>query len=207
MTERPAPEVTTEELLTRVGRGDDGAFELCYERLAGPIFRVACRILRNRSQAEEVTQEVMIDLWRTARRYSADRGTAAGWALTLAHRRAVDRVRSEQTAGYWERRAPFAAGHDIPFDEVAERVVIRDERDRIRACLDRLTDLQRESVTMAYYQGHAYAEVAAILGRPVGTIKTRIRDGLTRLRDSLEGASADSVQRAPGSGTAMTWFW
>jgi RNA polymerase sigma-70 factor (ECF subfamily) len=179
------PAVTSEELLTRAGSGDEGAFSLLYERLAGPILGMARRVLWDRSQAEEVTQEVMIELWRTAARYSAEKGKALSWALTLAHRRAVDRVRSEQAATNREGRATFEAGHDRPFDEVAESLEAREERDQVRACLDRLTELQRQSVTLAYYRGHTYAEVATILGSPPGTIKTRLRDGLIRLRDCL----------------------
>lgn len=176
---------TPEELLTRSGLGDEQAFAALYDVLAGSILGMAARVLRDRAQAEEVTQEVMLELWRTAPRYSAEKGKALSWALTLAHRRAVDRVRSEQAATNRENKANFEAGHATPFDEVAELAENRDERDRVRACLDRLTELQHQSITLAYYRGHTCAEVADILGSPVGTIKTRLRDGLIRLRDCL----------------------
>jgi RNA polymerase sigma-70 factor (ECF subfamily) len=177
-------EPTSEELLTAVAqRGDEDAFAVLYDRLAGPIFGMAHQVLRNHSHAEEVTQEVMIELWRTATRYSAAKRKAASWALTMAHRRAIDRVRSEQAATARESKAMFEAGHDTPFDEVAESAEHREERARVQACLGRLTGLQRQSVTMAYYQGQTYTEVATSLGVAAGTIKTRMRDGLIRLRD------------------------
>ena len=186
-TERSSgPGLTSEELLTKVAQqGDEAAFAMLYDRLAGPIFGMAHQVLRNRSHAEEVTQEVMIELWRTATRYSADKGKAVSWALTMAHRRAIDRVRSEQAATNRETKAMFEAGQSTPFDEVAESAEHRDERAQVRACLDRLTELQRQSVTMAYYQGQTYTEVATNLGVPTGTVKTRMRDGLIRLRDCL----------------------
>lgn len=192
----PRGEGTVEELLTQVGHGDEAAFELLYDRLAGPIFGMAHRVLRNRSQAEEVAQEVMLELWRTSARYSLDKGKAVSWALTLAHRRAIDRVRSEQAATNREGRARFEACHSAPFDEVAEYVEDSEERSRVRACLQRLTKLQHQAVTMAYYDGRTYTQVATALGCPTTTIKTRMRDGLIRLRDCL-GADACPVGTIP----------
>lgn len=176
---------TAEELLVRVAKGDERAFDALYDRLAGPILGLVRRILRDAAQSEEVTQEVMVELWRTATRYSPERGSALNWAMTLAHRRAVDRVRSARASSDREVKATFEAARARPFDEVAEAVAARWERSQVRRCLTSLTELQRESVLLAYYQGYTYREVAEVLQTPHGTIKTRLRDGLIRLRDCL----------------------
>jgi RNA polymerase sigma-70 factor (ECF subfamily) len=176
---------TAEELMVRVAKGDERAFELLYDQLAGPIFGLVRRIVRDSAQSEEVAQEVLVELWRTATRYSPDKGSALNWAMTLAHRRAVDRVRSARASTEREQKATFEAARGRPFDEVAESVTARLERSQVRRCLSFLTDLQRESVLLAYYQGYTYREVAEVLSTPQGTIKTRLRDGLIRLRDCL----------------------
>ncbi|MCR6486804.1 ECF RNA polymerase sigma factor SigK [Amycolatopsis sp. OK19-0408] len=176
---------TAEELMVRVAKGDERAFELLYDQLAGPIFGLVRRIVRDAAQSEEVAQEVLVELWRTATRYAPERGSALNWAMTLAHRRAVDRVRSARASTEREQKATFEAARGRPFDEVAESVTARLERSQVRRCLSFLTDLQRESVLLAYYQGYTYREVAEVLSTPQGTIKTRLRDGLIRLRDCL----------------------
>ncbi|ANN18985.1 RNA polymerase subunit sigma [Amycolatopsis orientalis] len=176
---------TAEDLLVRVAKGDERAFDALYDQLAGPILGLVRRILRDVAQSEEVTQEVMVELWRTAARYSPERGSALNWAMTLAHRRAVDRVRSARASSDREVKATFEAARARPFDEVAEAVAARWERSQVRRCLTSLTELQRESVLLAYYQGYTYREVAEVLQTPHGTIKTRLRDGLIRLRDCL----------------------
>jgi RNA polymerase sigma-70 factor, ECF subfamily len=171
-----------DDLLAQVARGDPQAFARLYDQLSGPIYGLACRVLRDPAQAEEVAQEVLLELWRTAARFDRSRGSAAAWALTIAHRRAVDRVRSAVAAAEREQRAWPLTQSD---DEVAEAVEASMERDRVRRCLDGLTDLQRESITLAYYGGYSYREVAGLLGSTLGTIKTRIRDGFIRMRDCL----------------------
>ncbi|WP_410675633.1 ECF RNA polymerase sigma factor SigK [Amycolatopsis sp. cmx-4-68] len=176
---------TAEELMVRVAKGDERAFELLYDQLAGPIFGLVRRIVRDAAQSEEVAQEVLVELWRTATRYAPDKGSALNWAMTLAHRRAVDRVRSARASTEREQKATFEAARGRPFDEVAESVTARLERSQVRRCLSFLTDLQRESVLLAYYQGYTYREVAEVLSTPQGTVKTRLRDGLIRLRDCL----------------------
>jgi RNA polymerase sigma-70 factor (ECF subfamily) len=181
----PNPELTSEELLTRVGHGDERAFELIYGRLAGPILGMVRRVLWDRALAEEVAQEALLELWRTAPRYSVEEGSATTWAMTLAHRRAVDRARSAQTGTNREAGVTVEARHSRPWDEATGSAAARDERRQVGRCLSRLTDLQRESVSLAYYRGHTYVEVAEILGAPQGTVKTRMRDGLIRLRDCL----------------------
>ncbi|MDT3444296.1 MULTISPECIES: ECF RNA polymerase sigma factor SigK [unclassified Pseudofrankia] len=181
-----------EQLLQRSGRGDNAAFAAFYDQLSSQVFGLVKRVVRDPAQAEEVTQEVFVEIWRLASRFDPAKGSAAGWACALAHRRAVDRVRSAQAATDRERRvgAVWATPEgDAGYDEVTEQVELRLEYERLRRCLGGLTDLQRESIMLAYYSGHTYREVAHLLSTPVPTVKTRMRDGLIRLRDCL-GVSA-----------------
>ncbi len=173
-----------EELMSMVARGDEQAFERLYDELAGPILGLVQRVLRDPAQSEEVAQEVLVELWRTAARYRPERGSVRTWTLTLAHRRAVDRVRSAQAAADREDRVAESEA-DRPFDEVADEVTGRLEREQVRRCMVTLTGLQRESVVLAYYGGYTYREVAQLLDVPLATVKTRLRDGLIRLRDCL----------------------
>ena len=170
------------DLLGRVARGDQDAYAAVYDRTAGQVLGVVRAVVRDPAQSEEVVQEVLLDVWRSASRFDAALGSASAWVMTLAHRRAVDRVRSEQKAADRERRVASSA---TAYDEVAEAVEARLDRDRVRRCLGSLTELQRESVTLAYYGGYTYREVAELLGVAIGTVKTRMRDGLIRLRDCL----------------------
>jgi RNA polymerase sigma-70 factor, ECF subfamily len=169
-------------LIGRVARGDAAAFDAVYDQVGASVFGIVRRVIRDPAQSEEVTQDVLLELWRNAAAFDAARGSATAWVMMLAHRRAVDRVRSVQRESERERRAATA---DIPFDEVAEAVESSLEYERVRRCLGSLTDLQRESVTLAYYGGYTYGQVAGLLGVPAGTIKTRMRDALIRLRDCL----------------------
>ncbi|MGW5874959.1 ECF RNA polymerase sigma factor SigK [Nocardiopsis terrae] len=173
-----------EELLLLVARGDERAFGRVYDLISPSVYGLVRRILRDPAQSEEVAQEVMVEVWRSACRYDARRGSPQAWVMTLAHRRAVDRVRSEQANSDREARAA-AAGTERPYDEVAEEATNRLERERVRRCLDTLTELQEQSVRLAFYGGYSYREVAKLLSAPLGTIKTRMRDGLIRLRDCL----------------------
>ncbi|MER7128401.1 ECF RNA polymerase sigma factor SigK [Streptosporangium saharense] len=173
-----------EELLQAVGKGDRGAFERLYEVLAPRVFGLVLRVLRDRAHSEEVAQEVLVEVWRGAARYEPGKGSVMAWVLTIAHRRAIDRVRSAQAGMDREERAARLEPYR-PFDEVPELVVGRLEGERLRRCLDGLTELQRESVTFAYYGGYSYREVAELVKAPLGTVKTRMRDGLIRLRDCL----------------------
>nr|WP_285223186.1 sigma-70 family RNA polymerase sigma factor [Frankia sp. AgPm24] len=178
-------------LLRQVSRGDRDAFAAFYDLLAPRVFGLVRRVVRDPAQAEEVTQEIFVEVWRQAARFDAGRGSATNWVCAMAHRRAVDRVRSAQAARDREHRFGVLGPRDSDAggDEVAEQVLGRLERERVRRCLRGLTDLQRESITLAYYNGYTYREVAEVLGAAVPTVKTRMRDGLIRLRDCL-GAKA-----------------
>lgn len=173
-----------DELVLRSGQGDNGAFAALYDALSAAVFGLARRVVRDPAQAEEVTQEVFLDVWRSAPRFDRERGSARSWVLTIAHRRAVDRVRSAQASTDRELRAAQRTG-SRDFDEVVETVEGRLEAQAVRRCLQALTEIQREAVDLAYYGGHTYAQVATLLSLPLGTVKTRLRDGLIRLRDCL----------------------
>ncbi|WP_338704025.1 sigma-70 family RNA polymerase sigma factor (plasmid) [Streptomyces sp. Q6] len=173
-----------QEQLALVAQGDRDAFSVIYDAVAAPVFGVVCKLLRDHAQSEEVAQEVLVEVWRTAARYRADRGTVLNWVLTLAHRRTVDRIRSVEAAAARDHRVALL--DQVPeFDEVSEQVEGRLEREQLRRCLRSLSVIQRQSVTLAYYQGLTYKEVAETLSAPLGTVKTRLRDGLIRLRDCL----------------------
>ncbi len=139
-------------------------------------------MLRDPAQSEEVTQEVLLQLWRTAFRYDPAKGSAIAWTLTMARRRAIDRVRhTAATVALEQRTAPPAALPDQAHESAADTL----DRERLLRCLDQLSDLQREAITLAFYGGHTYSQVASILGAPLGTVKARIRDAVIRLRDCM----------------------
>lgn len=177
-------DLSAEQLLGRVAAGDERAFAVLYDLFAGRVLGMVTRVLRSHTQSEEVTQEVLVEIWRKAGQFSSQRGSALSWVLTIAHRRAIDRVRSEQSAIAREDRAD-RLDLQRPFDEVTEITMEAFERDEVRRALATLTDLQRESIVLAYYEGYTNRETAEILQIPVSTVKTRMRDGLIRLRDAL----------------------
>ncbi|MFE4383840.1 sigma-70 family RNA polymerase sigma factor [Streptomyces cyaneofuscatus] len=184
----PSPEPDLQELMVLVARGDQDAFAKVYDVVSGPVLGLVRSVLRDPAQSEEVAQEVLVEVWRTAPRFQSSRGSAMNWVLTLAHHRAVDRVRSAEASAAREHKAALL-DRTPAFDEVSEQVETRLEREQVRRCLRTLSELQRQSVTLAYYRGLTYREVAELLTVPLGTIKTRLRDGLIRLRDCL-GVSA-----------------
>jgi RNA polymerase sigma-70 factor (ECF subfamily) len=171
-----------DDLLTAVARGDERAYDAVYDLTSGWVLGIARKVLRDPALAEEVMQEVMLEVWRLASRFDPARGSGISWVMTLAHRRAVDRVRSERSHAVRELRAATAV---IDYDDVTEAVEASLDAERVQRCLASLTSLQRECVSLAYYSGYTYAEVAELLGVPAGTVKTRMRDGLIKLRDCL----------------------
>ncbi|MER6316190.1 ECF RNA polymerase sigma factor SigK [Streptomyces sp. NPDC001581] len=173
-----------EEVMARVGHGDRDAFTVLYDAVVATVFGIVVKVVRDRAQSQEVAQEVMIDLWRQAARYRPEQGTVKTWVATIAHRRAVDRVRSAQASSDREH-ATALRDHPTPFDQVAEEVESHLESEQVRRCLETLTELQRQAVTLAYYQGLTYRAVAERLGSPLATVKTRMRDALIRLRDCM----------------------
>lgn len=177
------------ELLAASARGDEQAFAALYDQTSARVYGMVLRVVRDPAQAAEVTQDVYLQVWREAARFDPGLGAVPTWLLMIAHRRAVDRVRSARSATQREDR--YAATHtDRPYDEVSERAQANLEAQRVRNALHGLTDAQREAISLAYFAGYTHREVAALLDLPLGTAKTRIRDGLIRLRDAL-GVSDD----------------
>ncbi len=181
---QPLPEAErAAQLMAAASRGDEAAFAGLYDIFAGLIHGIVLRVVRNPAQSEEVTQEVFLEIWRLAPRFDASKGSVKSWMAAIAHRRAVDRVRSEQSARDREdREFALAVEADDPMIEVLEN---RLASERVRRALESLTETQRAAIELAYFGGHTYREVAVLLEIAEGTAKTRIRDGLIRLRDHL----------------------
>ncbi len=178
-------------LLRRVGRGDQDAFAAVYDLTKTRVYGLVVRVLRDSGYSEETTQEIYLEVWRSAAQYDSGRGSALAWLLTIAHRRAVDRVRAEQAGTRRESR--YGAANVDPAggpsgDSVADSAIACDERRRVRACLDGLTDVQRECIDLAYYGGLTYAEVSQRLAINLSTIKSRMRDALRGLRNCLDAS-------------------
>ena len=177
-----------DDLLERAARGDEQAFAEFYDVVVDRVFGLIRSVLRDPARSEEVTQEVMLELWRTAPRFTSARGSATTWALTIAHRRAVDRVRSEVASRARDHKVAVRDAAPAAPD-VAVMVEDRLDRERVGRAMQELTEAQRQAVELAFYGGYSHREVAAMLDLPLGTVKTRIRDGLIRLRDRLEVTS------------------
>jgi RNA polymerase sigma-70 factor (ECF subfamily) len=181
----PGGPVDVDDLMRRTARGDSQAFESLYDELSPAVHGLARRVVRDPARAEDVTQEVFLDVWRKATRFDVERGKAKTWVMTIAHRRAVDAVRRSEAQ---KRQDHHGAPDEVSHDEPADALIEAEEHGAVRDCLETLTDLQLESVRLAYFNGYTYGEVATLLDKPLPTIKTRMRDGLIRLRDCLEGA-------------------
>lgn len=171
-----------EALLGDVARGDSAAFERLYDAMGAVVFGLARRVIRDPERAEDVAQEVFLEVWRKAPTFDRAKGTAKTWILTITHRRAVDAVRRVETSRKYEAQV---VADDVDPDAPGEALMQREEHGAVRDCLKALTDLQQESIQLAYYQGYTYNQVATLLDKPLPTIKTRMRDGLIRLRDCL----------------------
>ena len=185
-SETPASRL--QELLARVGRGDRQAFSALYDEMAPRVLGLVTRLLRDPAQSEEVTQEIFLEIWQTSSRFDPNKGGASTWILTMTHRRAVDRVRASQASRDRDVKVGIR-DLDADYDHVAESVEVRIEHERVEKAMARLTDMQRQAITLSYYGGYTNSEVATMLSVPIGTIKTRIRDGMIRLRDELGVAS------------------
>lgn len=180
------PNVTTEldALLRRVAQRDVDAFAAFYDHTRSRVFGLVTRVLRDPGYSEETTQDIYLQVWNTAGSYNPDAGSPLAWLMTLAHRRAVDRVRSEQAASQRESRYG-AANVETPADHVADSVITLDEQRRVSDCLDSLTAAQRECIHLAYYDGLTYSQVSQRLAANLATIKSRMRDAIRGLRNCL----------------------
>jgi len=176
------------EILIRVADGDQGAFSELYDQIAPRVLGLIHRLVRDHAQSEEVAQEVFLEIWQTATRFDPAKGAATTWVMTMAHRRAVDRIRASQASR--TRDLKIGIRDFTPaYADVAESVQVRVEHDRVEKAMLSLTQLQRQAVSLAYYGGYSHSEVADMLSVPIGTVKTRLRDGMIRLRDELDVAS------------------
>lgn len=182
----PSGSVDADELLRRVASGDRGAFTELFDELMPIVLGLCRRVLRDPDQAEEVGQEVMLQVWRTAPKWPDDGRSARAWIAMLAHRRSVDRVRREQAERDRQGPGQNKMTTGTSSDPVPEEAADRAETHEVRDALDSLTDLQRRTVELAFFDGHTYREVADKLDLPLGTVKTRIRDGLIRLREAMD---------------------
>lgn len=172
------------DLLVRVAGGDQASFAELYDLLSSRVFGLILRVLVNRSQSEEVLQEVFLEIWQSASRFAPNRGQGRTWVLTIAHRRAVDRVRASQSSTDRDVRAGIR-DIGVAHDSVAEQVELSIEGERVVTALGTLPDPQREALVLSYYGGYSQSEIAVLIGAPLGTVKTRMRDGLSRLRNEM----------------------
>lgn len=184
----PGGDPTLEDLLELVAAGDRSAFDALYSRVVDVVFGLARRIVIDRDLATDVCQEVLVDVWRKASVFDRNRGSGLAWIAVMTRRRAIDVVRSAESS---RRREQAEVGTPDPPDPVAETVVESAERVAVRRALGSLSDLQRESVELAFYGGLTHREVADRLAIPLGTVKTRIRDGLARLSGAMEAYAGE----------------
>ena len=172
------------QLMTLASRGHEDAFAELYDLTSRRIYAVIVRILRSPDHAAEVTQEVYVEVWRQSARYAAEKGSVLAWMTTMAHRRAVDRVRSVTSEVARDERYAVQ-GTEREVDHVWDGVEQKLDEERVRKGMASLTAIQREALTLAYFGGYTQSQVAQLLKLPLGTVKTRIRDGLIGLRDAL----------------------
>jgi RNA polymerase sigma-70 factor (ECF subfamily) len=195
---RELAHLSDEALVALVARSEQVALAELYDRLGRVAFGVAVRIVRDESLAQDAVQEAFLAVWRSAPRFVPERGSARTWVLTLVHRRAVDLVRREERRRSDPvERAPEPAGEGI-----AEDALLRMERERVQAALSRLPDQQREALELAYYGGFTQSELAERLGQPLGTIKSRMFNGLSRLRELLAEPEQETTRWNPRRSTS-----
>lgn len=175
--------------MSRVAAGDHSAFATFYDATSRTVFGIVLRVLRDRAQAEEVAQEVFLEAWRTSTKYDARQGTPSAWINTIAHRRAIDRVRSVERSVQRDQRHAESQ-YEAETSDISDIVVARDEGGRVRRALATLPEAQRTALALAYFDGRTQREVAELLGVPLGTVKTRMRDAMKKLRNHLEEGGA-----------------
>lgn len=181
---RDAEAAQLADLVQRSARGHEDAFAELYDRTSNRVYGVVWRVLRSSDHAAEVTQEIYVEVWRQSARFDATKGSVLAWMTTMAHRRAVDRVRSVSSEVARDERYAVA-GTERDVDHVWESVAQKMDVERVRKGMESLTPIQREALTLAYFGGYTQSQVASLLKLPLGTVKTRIRDGLIGLRDAL----------------------
>jgi RNA polymerase sigma-70 factor, ECF subfamily len=180
------PQAELVDLMARSALGDHAAFAELYDLTSRRIHGVVLRVLRSPEHAEEVTQEVYVEVWQQSARYTQARGSVVAWMATMAHRRAVDRVRSVSSEVNRDHRYAYQS-IDPDVDRVWDSVAQRHDVDRVRDAMHLLTPIQRQALTLAYFDGLTQSQIAELLELPLGTVKTRIRDALKRLGESLAG--------------------
>ena len=188
----PTPSASGHELaslMTEISAGDEQAFARLYDSTVRNVFGIVLRVLRDHAQAEEVTQEIYVEAWKLAPKYDSKQGSVSAWLNTIAHRRAVDRVRSSERRTHREQRH-FEEGSGRVAPDPMDQVVANDEGQRVRAAMEKLSEGQRTAVQLAYFEGKTQREVAEFLQVPLGTVKTRIRDAMQRLRIHLGEAAS-----------------
>lgn len=179
-----ASDAHLESVMSRVAAGDQEAFSALYEATSGHLYAVIMKVLRNPALSEEVLQDAYVQIWQNAGSYEAGRGRVITWCLTLAHRRAVDRVRSVRAS----QERDLAQGikeYQESYDDVEDTVALRLESERVNRAMESLNAGQVKVIKLAYYGGYTQQEIARIMDLPLGTVKTRIRDGMSRLRTTL----------------------
>jgi RNA polymerase sigma-70 factor (ECF subfamily) len=176
--------IDTSALLERVGAGDQSAFSELYDALSPKVFAAVRRVLRDPAMSEEVLQEVFVELWKTAANYDRSRATAVTFAITIARRRAIDRVRREQSQR--NRIESLQRQRNDEPGVLEDEVVTSIDDERVRRALATLPEDQREVITLAFIDGLTHGAIAEQLGLPLGTVKGRARGGLKRLRGLLE---------------------
>lgn len=171
-----------DKLIAAAARGERGAFDQVFTQLSYPVYCMALALIRDQAHAEEVAQEVLTEIWQKGHHYDPGKSSAVAWALMITRRRAIDRIRSMTATANRERRNAVAA---VSWDQVSETVQDVLDREQLRSCLDSLTDPHRQVIMLAFYGGYTYAEIALILDVAPGTVKSRVRAALIKLREAM----------------------